>query len=187
MKTVLEKLSDRELVGLCLSGKDVGYTVLYNRYAKSVFNSILRLVDHMHEAEDILQEVFVTVFTDIEKMREIKNFGAWANRVAINKSISLLRKKKFHFSDIEETVVIDTSEEDILLKLILESKISDIKIAIANLPIEAKTITNLFLFEDLPQEEIARELGLTHNAVRSQYHRAKKKILQTLNGKEYHE
>lgn len=172
---------------LCLAGKQVGYTVLYNRHAISVFNSIYRLVNNVHDAEDILQQVFVIVFSDIKKMKEINSFKAWINRLAINQSISHLRKNKIYFSDIEEAVVVDTSEEDISLKRFLEYKIEDVKNAIAGLPVEARTITNLFLLEDMPQEEIARILGLSHNAVRAQYHRARKKIMQTLKNKIYHE
>lgn len=187
MKAVLEKLSDLDLIDLCLTGKEVGYTILYERHAKSVFNSIHRLIDNVQEAEDILQEVFVTVFIDIKKMREINSFKSWVNRLAINKAISNLRGKKNYFVDIDEVIVIDKSEEDILLKLIMECKIADIKNAINNLPVDSRTITNLFLFEDMPQEEIAKTLGISHNAVRCQYHRAKKKLIQTLKHKAYHE
>lgn len=187
MKTITDKISDNELIDLCLCGKDIGYTVLYNRYAKSVSNSIYRLVGNIPETKDILQEVFVIVFSDIKKMKEINSFKAWINRLAINKAISHLRKNKIFFCDFEETVIADTSEEDISLKHSLECKIADVKNAIAKLPIEARTITNLFLFEDMPQEEIAKILGLSHNAVRGQYHRAKKKIMQTLKDKIYHE
>jgi RNA polymerase sigma factor (sigma-70 family) len=172
---------------LCLAGKQVGYTMLYNRYAVAVFNSSYRLVDNVHDAEDILQQVFVIVFSDIKKMKGVNSFKAWITRLAINKSISYLRKNKMYFSEIEETVVVDTSEEDISLKRLFECKIDDVKNAIAQLPVEARTITNLFLLEDMPQEEIAGLLGLSHNAVRGQYHRARKKIIQTLKNKRYHE
>jgi RNA polymerase sigma factor (sigma-70 family) len=187
LKTSKDNISDDELLDLCLAGKQVGYTVLYDRYSISVFNSIYRLVDNAHDAEDILQQVFVVVFSDIRKMKEIRSFKAWINRLAINKSISHLRKNKIYFSDVEDIVIIDTSEEDISLKRFLEYKIEDVKNAIAELPVEARTITNLFLLEDMPQEEIARILGLSHNAVRGQYHRAKKKIMQTLKNKIYHD
>lgn len=187
LKTITDSTSDHELLDLCLVGKQVGYTVLYDRHAVSVFNSIYRLVNNVHDAEDILQQVFVIVFSDIKKMKEINSFKAWINRLAINMSISYLRKNKIYFSNIEETDVVDTSEEDIALKRFLEYKIDDVKNAIVELPVEARTITNLFLLENMPQEEIAKMLGLSHNAVRSQYHRAKKKIIQTLKNKIYHE
>lgn len=187
LNSVQDKLTDNELIDLCLSGDDNGYTVLYNRYAKSVFNSIYRLTDSRPESEDILQEVFVIVFSDIKKMKEVNNFKAWVNRLAINKAVSLLRKIRIYFSDLEEAELADTSEEEVSMKYIQECKVEDIKNAIDQLPLEARTITTLYLFEEIPQEEIGRMLGLSHNAVRGQYHRAKKKIIQTLKDKIYHE
>ncbi len=187
MKTITDKISDSELINLCLSGKENGYTLLYNKYSKSVFNSIYRLLVNIHETEDILQEVFLIVFSDMEKMKQVNDFKAWINRMAINKAISHLRKNKFHFSNVEETVIVDTSEDDINIKKSLECKIEDMQNAIANLSIESRTIVNLYLFENMQQEEIAKELGISHTAVRSQYHRAKRKIMETLKQKIYHE
>lgn len=187
LKIIKDKITDHELLDLCLSGKDAGYTILFNRYSKSVSNSIYRLVGSSAETDDILQEVFVIVFSDIKKMKKVNSLKAWINRLAINKAISHLRKKKISFCDIETQVIADTSEQDISLKHALECKIADVKRAIAALPVEARTITNLFLFEDMPQEEIAKILGISHNAVRGQYHRARKKIIQTLKDKAYHE
>ena len=93
-------------------------------------------------------------------MKKIQSFSGWINRMAINKSISRLRRNKVYFSEIEESMVPDDSAEEINLKRVLECKITDLKMAIASLPMEAKTIANLFLFEDMPQEEIAKLLGL---------------------------
>lgn len=183
MKAVTGKISDKELMDLCVSGIENGYTQLYNRYSKSVFNSICRLVADSAEAEDILQEVFVAVFSDISRLSGVDSFEAWVKRVAINRSISHLRKKKVYFTDIEKTMIMDTTEEDMTEKQSLECKIEDLQNAIAELSVEARTIVNLFLFDDMPQEEIGKMLGLSHNAVRSQYHRAKKKIMQTLKQK----
>lgn len=181
------RIADKTLIAWCISGNENGYTQLYNRYAKPVFNSVCRLVADIAEAEDILQEVFVSVFSDPGRLKEVENFEAWVKRVAINKSISHLRKRKIYFTDIEESAIADTGEEEMNDSLELECRLEDLRNAIADLPAEARTIVSLFLFENLPQEEIGKMLGLSHNAVRSQYHRAKKKILQTLKHKTYHE
>jgi len=182
-----DNISDKELIDRCLSGKENGYTMLYHRYAKSIFNSIYRLLGDVQESEDLLQEVFLMVFSEMPKMKELRSFPAWANRVAINRSISQLRKKKVYFTVIEDATIIDTSEEEISAKQSLEGKIEDVQQAIAELPLETRTIVNLFLFEDMPHQEIGELLGLSHNTVRSQYHRAKRKIIQNLKQRSYHE
>ena len=108
-------------------------------------------------------------------------------RVAINKSISHLRKKKVYFTDIENASIIDEGEELLIEKYELEDKIIEIQKAIENLPADARTIVNLFLFENIPHEEIANMLGISNTTVRSKYHRAKQKIAQILQQTMYYE
>lgn len=182
MHIVKNELKDNQLIDLCLSGGELGYTGLYHRYADSIFNSILRLVQDVAEAEDLLQEVFVTVFSDREKLGKLDNFEAWTRRLAINLSISHLRKRKMVFVDIESL-----RGEDCLPE-VEEVDWSDIQVAavdraIQALPHTARTVLNLYLFEGVRQEEIAQLLGMTHTAVRSQYHRAKQKIEKAVHPK----
>lgn len=177
-------MSDRELINLCLAGNDKGYTHLYNKYSRSIFSSIYRLVNDITEAEDLLQEVFVMVFSNTERLKGLENFEAWTRRVAINSSISHLRRRKVFFTDIDnirgDEIAQDDVEEEPDWQ---ESRVEDIERAIAVLPETTRTIVNLFLFEDMSQEEIGRTLGMSHTAVRSQYHRAKNKIAKTIKEK----
>ena len=85
---------------------------LYEKYAKTVYNSIYRILLHTAESEDILQEVFVSVFQQLNRYQEGTNFGAWVRRIAINQSVSLLRKKKIRFEELPETEN-DQSEESL--------------------------------------------------------------------------
>ena len=151
--------------------------MLYERYSVPVFNTICRLVNYqVAEAEDLLQESFVTVFSNMERLKEVDSFEAWTKRVAINKTISFLRKRKVYFMEIGETEqaqLTDEDEEDVEWK---ESKLEEIERAIGDLPETSRAIVNLYLFEGLPQEEIGKLLGMSHTAVRSQYHRAKNRI-----------
>lgn len=171
-------LGDKELIQLCLEGQESGYTLLYERYAVPVYNTISRLVNHhTAEAEDLLQEAFVSVFSRMERLKDVESFEAWIKRVAINMSISHLRKKqKIHFLELDQ---VNQSaweldgDEDSIWK---ESRLEEIEKAIDSLPETSRTIVNLFLFEEMPQEEIGKVLGMSHTAVRSQYHRAKSRI-----------
>ncbi|MGF1924036.1 MAG: RNA polymerase sigma factor, partial [Bacteroidia bacterium] len=108
----IHKKTDHELIAMCQSGSDSGFTGLYERYARRTYNSIHRIVSHTAEAEDILQESFLTAFKEIGKLSEVASFEAWVKRVAINKSISHLRKKKIEFSDIETTEIEAEKEYD---------------------------------------------------------------------------
>lgn len=187
MKTVTENISDRELLELCRSGNNSGYSLLYRRHAKTVFNSIFRLVNDRQEAEDILQEVFVKAFSEITTLKNADSFGGWTKQIAINHSLSFLRKKKNYFSEIEEDQLPDHHEDDLEEKRKWEFQIEELQNAVAELPVQVRTIVNLFLFEEMPQEEIGAVLGIPASTVRSHYHRAKKKIFEKLTQKNHNE
>jgi RNA polymerase sigma factor (sigma-70 family) len=182
-----EKISDQELIKMCLDGKDHGYTGLYNRYAKGIFNSISRIVSHSGEAEDILQDTFCLIFGDLKKLQEVSSFEAWVKRIAINRSISHLRRRKIVFSDLGDAEIADDAPLDLDDEEIFNCKVEDVRKSIEALSPGYRTIISLYLFEQLSQEEIAGMLGLSHSTVRTQYHRAKKKILLSLKDKSYYE
>jgi len=181
------KISDQELIAMCRSGKDSGFTELYNRYARGIYNSISRIVAHTGEAEDILQDTFFTVFSELDKLAGVLSFEGWVRRIAINRSISHLRKQKIQFSDVSELEIAAEAGYDPSDDEIFDCKVEDIKRGIEELSPGYKTIVNLYLFEKMNQEEIALMLGLSPVTVRTQYHRAKKRILLSLKDKLYYE
>lgn len=185
--TLKVEKNDHELIAMCQANDDLGYTGLYRKYAKGIYNSIHRIVSHTAEAEDILQETFLTTFKDIGRLSNVVSFEAWAKRIAINKSITHLRRKKIQFTDADFVEMEAEKEYDPSEHEIFESKMEDVRNSIEKLPPGYKTIVCLYLFEQIPQEEIAVMLAISHNTVRTQYHRAKKRILLSLKDKVYHE
>ncbi len=183
----LAKMTDQELINKCREGNDTGFTELYRRYARSVYNSIHRIVSHTGEAEDLLQETFFAAFTDLNRLQEVANIEAWIRRMGINRSISHLRKRKLSFTEWDEQIPLVEESYDPEEDEVWDCKIEDIKKSIERLAPGYKTIVNLYLFEQLPQEEIAQLLGLSHSTVRTQYHRAKKKIISSLKADVYYE
>lgn len=160
MKTTTENISDKELLERCRSGDNVGYSLLYQRYSKSVFNSIFRLVNERQEAEDILQEVFLKAFSEIKSLKNSESFGGWIKRIAINHSLNFLRKRKIYFTEIEDDKMLDIQDDEWEETLKKESRVQELQNAIDELPLQTRTIVNLFLFEEMPQEEIAKVLDI---------------------------
>jgi len=183
LKTLPGNITDTELLKLCSSGKDAGYSLLYQRYSKRVFNSIYRIVNDREEAEDILQEVFVKAFSEISTLKNTDSFGGWIKRIGINYSLNALRKRKVYFETIQEDAIRDIKDDELEHQQALEFRVNELQNAIAELPVQLRTIVNLFLFEEMSQEEIANQLNIPHATVRSYYHRAKKRIFDKLTQK----
>lgn len=171
---------------MCKRGESSAYTGLYNLYAKEVYNTVYRLVNHTAEAEDILQETFVSAFQSIQRFEHTGGFRAWIKRIAINKSISALRKRKVRLVELDMGRVSLPEEEPVDEKAFV-FKLEEVKRAIDALPEGYRTIFQLYALENIPQAEIAQMLGLANTTVRVQYHRAKQKILETIKEGVYHE
>jgi len=125
-----------------------------------------------------VQEAFTDAFRSLEDFSYKSTFGAWLKRIVINKSINQLRKRKMDLIDIDKTNVGNLQEEDGPDELGIQLKVEDIKKAVGLLPNGYRTVLTLYLFEGYDQEEIAEILQVSHATVRTQYMRAKKKLLQ---------
>ena len=175
---ITEPILHDELVERCKSGDSRAYAALYQKYAKAMYNTSLRIVNHTGDAEDVIQEAFTDAFRSLEDFHYKSTFGAWLKRIVINKSINQLRRRKMDLIDIDKTNIGHLPEEDTIDEQEIGLKVEEIKKAVALLPNGYRTVLTLYLFEGYDQEEIADILQVSHATVRTQYMRAKQKLLQ---------
>jgi RNA polymerase sigma-70 factor (ECF subfamily) len=174
------KLNTRGIIRRISTDDKESYALLYKKYSLKVYNSVCRIINNYAEAEDIVQDAFCVAFEKQEFLRDQENFEGWVKRIALNKAISYLRKNKMVFVEESQLDVVSEEIYDKEEEILLESKVDDIKAAIQKLPDGYRTIIVLHLFENISQEKIAVILNISHSTVRSQYHRAKKKVLSIL-------
>jgi len=134
------------------------------------------MVKSKEDAEDILQESFIDAFKNLESFRYESTFGSWLKRIVINKSINHLKLKRIPLVTFEDHENWITEQEDEPIK---EEglDINSIKLAIKQLPNGYQTIINLYLIEGYDHVEISEVLGISTSTSKSQYHRAKKKLI----------
>jgi RNA polymerase sigma factor (sigma-70 family) len=166
-----------ELVEQCKLGDSRSFADLYHKYAKAMYNTSLRIVSHTGDAEDVLQEAFTDAFRSLDDFHYKSTFGAWLKKIVVNKSINQLRKRKMDLIDIEKTNLGHLPEEESLDENEIQLKVEDVKKAVRLLPNGYRTVLSLYLFEGYDQEEIAEILRVSHATVRTQYMRAKQKLL----------
>ncbi|MCT4580202.1 MAG: RNA polymerase sigma factor [Flavobacteriales bacterium] len=168
-----------ELIEDCKSGNQYAYNQVYYGCAKGVFNSIIRIVNHREEAEDILQETFISAFKNIENFRNESSLFGWIKKIAINKSLNSLKKKQLQWSEtsIENLNIEEEEDEWDHVKL----SVNEIAQQLNNLPNGYRLIISLYLFEGYSHKEIAQELGISESTSRTQYVRGKKKLRALLN------
>ncbi len=167
------------LIENCIQGDKESYRLLYNQYAKAMYNTAFRILNNQADAEDILQESFIDAFQSLRNYRNQASFGTWLKRIVINKSINHIKRDRKKWvevdrEDIDQYAVQDETEID---ETDYVYKVESVKQAIRLLPDGYRTVLSLHLIENIRQEDIGELLGISHATVRTQYLRAKKKLL----------
>ncbi len=169
-----------ELIERCKRGDTLGYKDLYQRYARAMFNTCLRIVNNVAEAEDVLQESFTEAFKNLDRFEYRTSFGGWLKQICINRSINQLNKKRFNWVDIDEADAHNRMEETGIDESEIQIKVTSVKKAIMVLPDGYRTVLSLYLLEGYDHEEISEILNVAESTTRTQYMRAKQKLLQLL-------
>lgn len=132
------------------------------------------------EAEDVMQESFLSAFNKIESYKGEVSFGAWLKRIVVNRSLDYLKKRKVQFEELNERTAqiaeyqMETRDIDAEL----------LKRAIQQLSDGYRVVLSLYLIEGYDHEEISQILGISNSASRTQLLRAKNKLKELLKGKE---
>jgi RNA polymerase sigma factor (sigma-70 family) len=166
-----------ELVERCKRGDAQSFQQLYRQYSKAMYNTSLRIVNNSADAEDVLQESFLDAFRSLHEFHYRSTFGAWLKKIVINKSINILRKRRNDFVDMESTELQAVTDEEPEKEEDMQYKVEEVKRMITRLPDGYRTVLSLYLLEGYDHEEISQILNISHNTVRTQYVRAKQKLL----------
>jgi len=165
----------RTIVERCQSGDRQAQFELYRLYSKAMYNVCLRMVRDELEAEDLLQNSFVDVFTKLHTFRFRSSVGAWIKRIVVNNCINFLKKKKVYFEELDdhqvpvEQAITDTSPTQGL-------SVQSVRKAMFELPDGYRVVFTLYMLEGYDHKEIGNILGITEATSKSQYSRAKKKL-----------
>ncbi len=143
-----------------------------------MFNVCMRILNHMGEAEDVLQEAFLDAFQKIHDFRQTSTFGAWLKQIVINRAINQLRQRKLEWVDVEEADSV--GEEVSIPQEETDWEIERVRLGIQQLPDGFRTVLSLYLLEGYDHEEIASILGISESTSRTQYMRAKRKLIELL-------
>ncbi|WP_226294373.1 RNA polymerase sigma factor [Aquimarina algicola] len=169
----------KELVEKSKSGDRNSQYQLYKLYVDAMYNISMRMLGIKEDAEDVVQDSFIEAFKNLNSFRYESTFGSWLKRIVINKSINHLKLKKIPVAPLEYheyTISEETNEQNKDIPL----DINKIKKGINMLPEGYKQAINLYLIEGYDHNEIAEILGITTSTSKSQYHRAKKKLVEII-------
>lgn len=169
------------LIQDCKRGDKKAQCLLYGKYYKAMFNTALRILNDRQEAEDVMQEAFITAFQKLDQYNGASSFGTWLRKIVINRALDALRRRKELMVSLEderlEIADDDDTTNDINL-LVLKAEL--VKQQLYRLPSNHRIMLSLHLIEGLDHEEIATILDISYGAVRVRYSRARKLLIERL-------
>lgn len=173
------------LIKDCLHGDTKAQFALYEQYHKAMYNVAWRIVKEAHEAEDVMQEAFISAFKKLDQFSGQVTFGAWLKKIVINKSIRLKQKQhrvlwknppQEFTTDHETSVYIDDDQE---LDYV-SSSVKRVEQVLTKLPVQQSTIVKLYYYEGLEHAEIANYLDISEANCRTSLSRAKETMRKLL-------
>lgn len=169
--------TDSSLIQRAIDGDERAMRQLWSQHAPHIDAVVRRLVGNADDAVDIAQEVWIQIFRALPTYRGDSQFGTWAHRIAVNRTLNALRRTRRLArieTDIEEeTASVEHGGERALLAASLEE-------ATARLAPGARTVFVMHDVEGYTHEEIAAELGITTGGSKSQLFKARARLRKLL-------
>ncbi len=167
--------NEQEIIRKCINHEPKAQKILYGYFAPGLLGVCMRYTGSRPEAEDILQEGFVKIFTYLKNFRGESTLVAWMRRIMINTAITHYHKNlkhQYHYDvdDMQERNIGDCDLPD------LEFTRSEMMKVIDNLPPGYRMVFNLYAIEGYKHREISEMMGIDVNTSKSQYSRARKLI-----------
>lgn len=165
-----------ELIKGCIKGKHTHQVALYKKYAGKMMGICLRYIKDRNEAEDVFQESFVKVFSNLENYKG-PHFEPWIKRIFVNSCINSYNKNKKHFPqvDYEEASEVNFIVDDTLSSISNEELLK----VINSIPDGYKLVFNLYVIEGYSHKEISTLLNIHEGTSKSQLSKARK-LLQKI-------
>ena len=171
-----------QLLQLCKSGDQHAQMEVYNRYYKAMYNTAFRIVKDSFEAEDIMQDSFLTAFTKLDSLKEIKTFGSWLKRIVINNSIYNYKKNNKYEDVPLDDVLYKVEDHSGIIETddISNMKVNRVLETMKSLKDNYRMGLTLHLIEGYDYEEICEIMNITNANCRTLISRAKESLRKKL-------
>jgi RNA polymerase sigma-70 factor (ECF subfamily) len=162
----------------CLKGDQKAYKAVYDAYSQAMFSIAMRMLNSREQAEEALQDAFISAFKKLKELQDINSFGGWLKKIIINRCLDQLRKRKLTFETVNDIDIADNDEEPEAER---PYTVDMIMAALQELSDAYRVVFTLHLFEDYSHRMIAEKLGISENNSKAILFRARKKLIGILN------
>ncbi|SKA03342.1 RNA polymerase sigma factor [Sediminibacterium ginsengisoli] len=171
-------MDHQKLVKDCLRNNPAAQRQLYDLFADTMLGICYRYTKSRNDAEEVLQQGFIKVFSNLHQYKSEGELGGWVRRIMVNTAINYLKRKPRYQLDLgfEDSYLhpVTNAEPDINLN------VKDLLNLIRQLPPGYQTIFNMHAIEGYSHVEIGKILGINEGTSRSQYARARALLINWL-------
>jgi RNA polymerase sigma factor (sigma-70 family) len=183
---------DLIIIRSVLSGDSSQFALLWQKYNKQIFASVLKIVRSIDDADDIVQDTFLKAFNALHSYNQTFPFPAWLYKIASNTCIDYFRRKRIRPISIENINrdggdiydIISDKSTPIDVNIINNETKEELLKAVEQLPLRYKQCIQLRHFEELSYEEISIKMDLPLGTVKITLFRARKMLLNMLSNKD---
>jgi RNA polymerase sigma-70 factor (ECF subfamily) len=172
---------DEDIIQGCIKGDRRAQQELFRKHAPRMFGVCLRYCDSREDAEDLLHDGFVKLFSVIGSFKKESSLETWMTRVFVNEAISRIRRKKSRGEWLSLNEDTDIAEEESVPDTEPDYLVDEVLAAIQMLPDKYRIILNLYAIEKRSHREISELTGMTEGASKSQLSRARVLLRNLMN------
>ena len=171
-------MTEEQMLAGAVKNNAAAQEALYNRFSPRMLGVCYRFAKSREDAEDMLQEGFIKIFTQLHQYRNEGALEGWIRRIVVHTCINVLKKNK-KFSDCVDLIHAQSLQikEDMIPSIIQAKQVVE---CIRLLPLGYKTVLNLYAIEGYSHKEIGDLLDIGESTSRSQYTRAKAMLEEVL-------
>ena len=175
-------MTDDELIDKCLQGDPRAQKALFEKFSRKMMSVCMRYVSDREQAEDVLQDGFVKVFSHLKSFKREGSFEGWIRRTMVNTSLDHLRKKRNMNldTDISEAEYLAGEDENVVGKM----RVEELMKLIQGMPPGYRTVFNMYAIEGFSHQEIANELGVTESTSKTQFRKARTYLMSLIGERE---
>jgi RNA polymerase sigma-70 factor (ECF subfamily) len=177
--------ADLDVARRCREGDPAAFEALYRAHAGRLFGLVSRMLGSAPEAEDLLQEIFVSAHRKMGSFRGESTLGTWLYRIAVNHCLDHLRSRGARMARATESMDKEEAYEPAAVEPQVPTAISriDLERAIAQLPEGCRAAFVLHDVEGLDHREVAEALGISEGTSKSQVHKARHRLRRLLSAR----
>lgn len=154
---------------------------IYNRYFRAMYNTAFRIIKKNDEAEDVMQESFLSAFTKLHTFKGEVAFGAWLKRIVINNSIKSYREQQKMNQVALESIIHKVKDNDVVIsQSFTELKAQKVMETMGKLKENYRISLTLYLIEGYDYEEISSIMNISYANCRTTISRAKESLRKKL-------